>query len=264
MAEAACCRRGDGCAPGGTLRPLCGAGTVRVSHGGRGGSSADGTEFLRVDPRSLPTPAAWEIGKQLGDQVIERYILEEGHYPENIGMVFWSGANMRSRGQCVAEFLYLMGLRPVWQPGSLYVKGTEVIPLEELKRPRIDVTARISGLFRDTMGSVISLMDALCCWRQDLMKGRKIIISESISGRTGAGLEAAGQTEAEAWRTALTGFSEMRRGLTEPEYRLFWRKRTGRLLMILPGCLCGGAAMPTAAAPGELYARSVPAAAGCA
>lgn len=161
-----------------------------------------GRNFYGVDPRSLPTPAAWEIGKQLGDQVIERYILEEGHYPENIGMVFWSGANMRSRGQCVAEFLYLMGLRPVWQPGSLYVKGTEVIPLEELKRPRIDVTARISGLFRDTMGSVISLMDRAVLLAAGLDEGEEDNYIRKHIREDSAGLEAAGQTEAEAWRTA--------------------------------------------------------------
>ncbi len=118
-----------------------------------------GRNFYGVDPRTLPTPAAWEIGKTLGDQVIERFIAEEGHYPENIGMVFWSGANMRSHGQCIAEFLYLMGIRPKYQSGSQRINGLEVIPLMELKRPRIDVTARISGLFRDTMPSVMQVMD---------------------------------------------------------------------------------------------------------
>ena len=118
-----------------------------------------GRNFYGVDPRCLPTPAAWEIGQTLGDQVVERFIAEEGHYPENIGMVFWSGANMRSHGQCIAEFLYLMGIRPKYQSGSLRINGLEVIPLMELKRPRIDVTARISGLFRDTMPAVMQVMD---------------------------------------------------------------------------------------------------------
>lgn len=118
-----------------------------------------GRNFFGVDPRTLPTPAAWKIGKELGDQVIERFIAEEGHYPENIGIVLWSGANMRSHGQCVAEFLYLLGIRPVYQRGSMRVRDLEVIPLSELKRPRIDVTARISGLFRDTMPNVMQLLD---------------------------------------------------------------------------------------------------------
>ena len=118
-----------------------------------------GRNFYGVDPRNLPTAAAWEIGKNLGNQVIERYIAEEGRYPESIGIVLWSGSNMRSHGQCLAEFLYLLGVRPVWQRGSLRVVGLEVIPLSELKRPRIDVTARISGLFRDTMPSAIKVLD---------------------------------------------------------------------------------------------------------
>ncbi len=118
-----------------------------------------GRNFFGVDPRTLPTAAAWELGKTLGDSVIERYIAEEGRYPENIGMVFWSGANMRSHGQCIAEFLYLLGVRPVWQRGSRRVVGLEVIPLAELKRPRLDVTARIGGLFRDSMPMAVKWMD---------------------------------------------------------------------------------------------------------
>lgn len=118
-----------------------------------------GRNFYGVDPRLLPTPAAWKIGVKMGDAVISRYIEEEGQYPECVGIVLWAGANMRSHGQCIAEFLYLMGLRPVWQRGSLRVIDVEVIPLVELKRPRIDVTGRISGLFRDSMPGAITWLD---------------------------------------------------------------------------------------------------------
>ena len=118
-----------------------------------------GRNFYGVDPRTLPTPAAWEIGKKMGDEVIERYIHEEGRYPECVGIVLWAGANMRSHGQCIAEFLYLMGLKPVWQRGSMRVIDVDVVPLEELKRPRIDVTGRISGLFRDSMPDAILWLD---------------------------------------------------------------------------------------------------------
>ncbi|HML31795.1 cobaltochelatase subunit CobN [Sporomusa sphaeroides] len=118
-----------------------------------------GRNFYGVDPRTLPTPTAWELGQTLGDGVIERYIADEGHYPENIGMIFWSGANMRSHGQCIAEFLYFLGVRPVWQRGSQRVVDLEVIPLAQLKRPRIDVTARIGGLFRDTLPMAVKWMD---------------------------------------------------------------------------------------------------------
>lgn len=118
-----------------------------------------GRNFYGIDPRTLPTPVAWEIGKTMGDEMITRYIAEEGRYPENVGIVLWATSNMRSHGQCVAQFLYLMGVRPVWQKGSLRVVGLEVIPLAELKRPRIDATGRISGLFRDSMPMAAAWLD---------------------------------------------------------------------------------------------------------
>lgn len=118
-----------------------------------------GRNFYGVDPRTLPSPAGWKLGVRLGDRMIEKFIADQGKYPENIGMVLWSGPNMRSSGQDIAEFLYMLGIRPVWQKGSLHVSGLEVIPLEELKRPRIDVTGRISGLFRDTLPQISELMD---------------------------------------------------------------------------------------------------------
>ena len=118
-----------------------------------------GRNFYGVDPRGLPSRAAWELGKILGDAVIERYIAEEGRYPESIGMIFWSGCNMRTHGQCIAEFLYLLGVRPLWQAGSQRVMGLEIIPATELGRPRIDVTARVSGMFRDALPMVLKLMD---------------------------------------------------------------------------------------------------------
>ena len=146
-----------------TLAALSGA---YVPPGPSGSPSAGGVDllpsgrnFYGVDPRGLPSQSGWITGKKLGDRMIEKYIGDEGHYPENIGMVLWSGPNMRSSGQDIAEFLYLLGVRPVWQKGSLRVTDIEIIPLAELKRPRIDVTARISGLFRDTLPQLAELMD---------------------------------------------------------------------------------------------------------
>lgn len=162
-----------------------------------------GRNFFGIDPRTLPTQAAWEIGMALGDQVIERFIAEEGHYPENIGIILWSGANMRSHGQCIAEFLYLMGLKPVWQPGSLKVTGLEVIPLGELKRPRIDVTARISGLFRDAMPSAAELLDRavlkVAALEEDTELNfiRKHVLEDSREIQEEEGL-----THEDAWRQA--------------------------------------------------------------
>lgn len=118
-----------------------------------------GRNFYGVDPRTLPSPTGWNLGVKLGDRMIEKFIADQGKYPENIGMVLWSGPNMRSSGQDIAEFLYMLGVRPVWQKGSLTIRGLEIISLSELKRPRIDVTARISGLFRDTLPQLAELMD---------------------------------------------------------------------------------------------------------
>lgn len=126
---------------------------------GRADILPTGRNFYGVDPNNLPTLAAWKIGQTLADQVITRYIAEEGEYPESIGIVLWSDSNMRTNGQCIAELLCLMGVRPVWQKGSRRVTGLEVIELAELKRPRIDVMARISGLFRDTMFRAVQLIE---------------------------------------------------------------------------------------------------------
>lgn len=118
-----------------------------------------GRNFYSVDPRTLPTKVAWEIGKSMAEDVIARFVAEEGRYPESVGIILWATSNLRNHGQCVAEFLYLMGLKPVWQAGSQRVIGLDVIPLDELKRPRVDVTGRISGLFRDSMPASVSWLD---------------------------------------------------------------------------------------------------------
>ena len=126
---------------------------------GRADILPTGRNFYGVSPDSLPTPIAWELGKQMAEQIITRFVADEGHYPESIGIVLWSDSNMRTHGQCIAEFLYLLGVKPVWQRGSKRITGVEIIPLSELKRPRIDVTARISGLFRDTLHVAVSWLE---------------------------------------------------------------------------------------------------------
>lgn len=118
-----------------------------------------GRNFYSIDPRKLPTAVAWNIGRQMAEDIILRFIQEEGRYPESVGMILWATNNMRSHGECIAEFLFLLGLKPVWQPGSGIVTGSEVIPLEELRRPRIDVTGRISGLFRDSLPGSVDWLD---------------------------------------------------------------------------------------------------------
>jgi cobaltochelatase CobN len=118
-----------------------------------------GRNFYSVDPKALPSPLSWEVGQDLAVNLLRRYLDEEGRYPETVGIVVWGTAAMRTQGDDVAEILDLMGVRPVWNEESRRVKGFEVFPLEELGRPRIDVTVRISGFFRDAFPNLISLMD---------------------------------------------------------------------------------------------------------
>lgn len=118
-----------------------------------------GRNFYSVDPRTIPTAAAWQVGSALGDSLLERHLKEEGKYPKSIGIILLAIPTMKTRGDDVAEILYLMGVRPVWEESSGIVTGFEVIPQKELKRPRIDVTVRISGLFRDTFPNVVHLLD---------------------------------------------------------------------------------------------------------
>jgi cobaltochelatase CobN len=118
-----------------------------------------GRNFYSVDPKALPSRLSWEVGRGLADDLLRRYLEEEGRYPETVGIVVWGTAAMRTQGDDVAEILALMGVRPTWNEESLRVTGLEVIGLEELGRPRIDVTVRISGFFRDAFPNLISLLD---------------------------------------------------------------------------------------------------------
>jgi cobaltochelatase CobN len=118
-----------------------------------------GRNFYSVDPKALPSKLSWEVGRGLADDLLRRHLEEEDRYPETIGIVVWGTAAMRTQGDDIAEILALLGVRPVWNEESRRVTGLEVIPLEELGRPRIDVTVRISGFFRDAFPNLISLMD---------------------------------------------------------------------------------------------------------
>lgn len=118
-----------------------------------------GRNFYSVDPNKIPTPAAWEVGVRLGDALIGRYMEASGKYPDNIGILVYGTTTMRTRGDDIAEIYYLMGLTPVWAKGSGNVTGLSVIPLSELKRPRLDVTPRISGFFRDSFPNLVERID---------------------------------------------------------------------------------------------------------
>jgi cobaltochelatase CobN len=118
-----------------------------------------GRNFYSVDPRAIPTHAAWRVGVAMGDALLARYLKDEGKYPENVGIMMWGMGTMTTKGDDLSEILYLLGVKPVWQESSGQVTGLELISIEQLKRPRIDVTLRISGLFRDTFPNIVHLID---------------------------------------------------------------------------------------------------------
>jgi cobaltochelatase CobN len=118
-----------------------------------------GRNFYGVDPRALPSELSWEVGRRLADALLDRHRAETGSLPRMVGLVAWGTAAMRTQGDDVAEILALLGVRPTWHPESKRVTGIEVIALPELGRPRIDVTVRISGFFRDAFPHLVALLD---------------------------------------------------------------------------------------------------------
>ncbi|WP_303863923.1 cobaltochelatase subunit CobN, partial [Alkalibaculum bacchi] len=126
---------------------------------GNAGILPTGRNFYSVDPGAMPSRSSWEIGKTLANQLIDRYISDNGQYPESISVLVWATEAMRNYGDDISETLYLLGVRPVWLGSTDRVIGIEAIPLEELGRPRIDITLRITGLFRDSFPNLIERVD---------------------------------------------------------------------------------------------------------
>lgn len=118
-----------------------------------------GRNFYSVDIRSLPTETAWDVGRRAAELLIERYTQEQGDYPRTLGLSLWGTATMRTGGDDIAEALALLGVRPIWEGPSRRVVDFEVIPIASLRRPRVDVTLRVSGFFRDAFANLIQLFD---------------------------------------------------------------------------------------------------------
>ncbi len=118
-----------------------------------------GRNFYTVDPKAIPSRLAWETGQALADSLLKRYREDTGDWPRSVGLSVWGTSAMRTSGDDAAEVLALLGVQPVWDEASRRVTGIEAIPLAELGRPRIDVTIRISGFFRDAFPHVITMLD---------------------------------------------------------------------------------------------------------
>jgi cobaltochelatase CobN len=118
-----------------------------------------GRNFYSVDPKAIPSRLAWDVGTALADSLLARHLADTGAYPSSVGLTVWGTSCMRTQGDDIAEILALLGCRPVWDDASRRVTGFEVVGPAELGRPRVDVTVRISGFFRDAFPHVISLLD---------------------------------------------------------------------------------------------------------
>ena len=127
---------------------------------GRCDTLPTGRNFYTVDTRAIPTQTAWALGQQSAQRLLERYLQEHGEYPQAIGLSVWGTATMRTGGDDIAQAFALIGVRPKWAAGSQRVTDFEVIPAVGLRRPRIDVTLRISGFFRDAFPNVVQMFDA--------------------------------------------------------------------------------------------------------
>ncbi|MGK2922824.1 MAG: cobaltochelatase subunit CobN [Methyloceanibacter sp.] len=119
-----------------------------------------GRNLFTADPRVLPTPTAMELGGRAADEVIRAYLQAHGEMPRALVIDLWGSATLRTGGEEIAQSLSLMGCRPIWDPATGRVTGMEVLPPAVMGRPRVDVTWRISGLFRDLFPAQIALLDA--------------------------------------------------------------------------------------------------------
>jgi cobaltochelatase CobN len=119
-----------------------------------------GRNFYSVDTRAVPTAAAWQLGWHSASLLVERYAQEHGSHPKRLALSAWGTSNMRTGGDDIAQALALLGVRPVWETASGRVTGFEILPASVLDRPRVDVTLRISGFFRDAFPGLIDLFDS--------------------------------------------------------------------------------------------------------
>nr|WP_290228480.1 cobaltochelatase subunit CobN [Trichocoleus desertorum] len=118
-----------------------------------------GRNFYSVDIRAIPTESAWDVGRKAAAALIERYTQDNGEYPKTIGLSVWGTSTMRTGGDDIAEALALLGVQPIWEGPSRRMVDFEILPVSVLGRPRVDVTLRVSGFFRDAFPNLIDLFD---------------------------------------------------------------------------------------------------------
>ena len=161
-----------------------------------------GRNFYSVDVRAVPTEIAWNLGFKSAERLIERYYMEEGDWLTSTVITAWGTSNMRTGGDDIAQAMALLGVRPVWEQASGRVTGFEIISPTELKRPRVDVTFRISGFFRDAFPHQMNLFDSAV---RAVAKLDEPASTNPLAARVKLQeqeLIVAGQSESEAFRQA--------------------------------------------------------------
>jgi cobaltochelatase CobN len=133
-----------------------------------------GRNFYSVDPKAIPSRLAYQTGQAMAESLLQRHLDEVGEYPQSVGLSVWGTSAMRTSGDDIAEVLALLGVMPVWDEASRRVVGLEAIDLAELGRPRIDVTIRISGFFRDAFPHVVAMLDDAVRMVADLDEPRQL------------------------------------------------------------------------------------------
>ncbi len=121
-----------------------------------------GRNFFSVDTRAVPTEAAWALGRKSAELLVARHLQDQGEWLRSAGLTCWGTANMRTGGDDIAQALALIGAKPTWDRASGRVTGFEILPPAALGRPRVDVTLRVSGFFRDAFPDQIALFDRAC------------------------------------------------------------------------------------------------------
>jgi cobaltochelatase CobN len=169
-----------------------------------------GRNFYSVDIRAVPTESAWDVGRKAAEVLVERYTQENGEYPRSLGLSVWGTATMRTGGDDLAQALALIGVRPMWDGASRRVVDFEILPLAVLGRPRVDVTLRISGFFRDAFPNLIDLFN------------RAVLAVAALDEPAEMNpIAAHAQTEVEQWQAA--GFTT-EQAIERSTYRVFGSK----------------------------------------
>lgn len=161
-----------------------------------------GRNFYSIDTRAVPTQTSWTLGLRSAARMIERYLQEHGDYPRAIGLSVWGTATMRTGGDDIAQAFALIGVRPKWADGSHRVSDFEILPMSLLDRPRIDVTLRVSGFFRDAFANVIRLFDAAVQAVAELDETEEVNPIRARIAREAAALQIEGLSAPDARRQA--------------------------------------------------------------